>query len=463
MRATEGGLDQIQLVGLNHRVAPVEVREKLAFRPERLAAALEELRIREVDQGNRQGTASAFVLLSTCNRTEIYACSADREQTKAAILTYLADYAHLSPAALEQYCYMNSGEPAIYHLLRVAAGLDSLIIGENEILGQVGEAYEAALKAGTAGAHLSALFRTALETGKRVRSETAIGRARLSVASVVVRLAQETFGGLENRTALLIGAGKISGMTARLLCSSGLRCILVANRTFERAQMLAASLGGHGATQNSAVHFEKMPECLLEADIVISSTGAPHVVLHHEMIQKAMAARPQRPLLVIDLAVPRDADPSITEIEGVHLVDIDDLRVDWDMYRGIHPADSISADGTLANPAIIDPEVQSACQQAENIIQDELECFKVWVEERRNAAIICALQTRASAIVQAQVQKTIRKLGELSPEQQGAIETMGKTIARQLLREPILFLKEQPDEGLENDFEALVPKLFGLN
>ncbi len=451
---TSFALDSVQLVGVNHRVAPVEVREKLAFRPERLIAALEELRLREMDREGGGETTSSFVLLSTCNRTEVYTCSPDPEQTKARVLAYLAEHAHLSPKTLEQFCYVDCGEPAILHLLQVAAGLDSLIIGENEILGQVGEAYEAALKAGSAGSHLSAMFRTALQAGKRVRNETEIGRMGLSVASVVVRLAQETFGGLENRTALLIGAGKISALTARLLCSSGLRCILVANRTFERAQKLAASLSGHGATQNSAVHFEKMPECLIEADIVISSTGAPHIVLHPEMIQKAMAARPDRPLLVIDLAVPRDADPSITEIEGVRLVDIDDLRVDL--------ADCISTDRMSTGQEIVEPYIQLVCQQAENIIQDELQCFKVWVDERRNAALICALQNRASAIVGAQVKKTIRKMGELSPEQQDAVAAMGKAIASQLLHEPIICLKRAHEQEIESEIETLVPRLFGL-
>jgi glutamyl-tRNA reductase len=233
---------------------------------------------------------------------------------------------------------------------------------------------------------------------------------------LVVELAQEIIGPLDDHTALLIGAGKISSLTARALTQAGLHCILVANRTFEHARKLAASLAGQ------AVHFEELPAHLVEADIVICSTGAPHTVLHTGQVRRAMAARPHRALLVADLAVPRDADPEIAGIEGVRLVDIDDLD---DLVQTRHPLAAATR------------------QQAEEIVCQELECFKAWGEARRNAALICALQEQAKAIVDAQVGKTLRRLGDLTPEQCEAIEMMGKAIASQLLHEPIRKLKNR--------------------
>jgi glutamyl-tRNA reductase len=409
----------------------VEVREKLAFRPDALTSGLQEL-------SRASGLTAEFALLSTCNRTEVYACAASFSQIaelKESILTFLARKANLPPAALERYCYHFSSEDAVRHLLWVAAGLDSLVVGENEILGQVRDAYQSAQSAGTSGVVLSALFRSAIQSGKRVRAETEIGQMGLSVASVVVELAQELLGELNDRTALLIGAGKISAMTARALTQAGLRCILVANRTFERAQKLARSLGGQ------AVHFEQLPQSLEEADIVICSTGAPHIVLHASAVQRAMEARPHRRLLVADLALPRDADPDIASLAGVQLVELDDLAA---QVQARHPL------------------VAGSLQQAEEIIQQELECFQSWLEARQNAALICSLQKQASAIVQAQVRKTVRKLGNLSPEQQQAIERMGQAIASQLLHHPIQYLKAERSRLDPPEMEAALQDLFGL-
>ncbi len=396
MANNQNKLDSILLVGLNHHTTPVEVREKFAIHPELLQEALKDLQ-RTCSDHNAE-----FVLLSTCNRTEIYTYSSDLLQIRSRIFYYLADYAHLPLETLERSCSVHQGRLAAQHLLQVAAGLDSLVIGENEILGQVRSGFEAALSAGTAGTHLSALFRAALQTGKRVRNETEISCDRLSVASVVVELAHEILGSLNGRTTLLVGAGKISSLAARAMRESGLHCILIANRTYERAQMLAASLSGE------AVHFDKLPESLIRADVVITSTGAPHIVLHAAAVERAMSARPERPLLVADLAVPRNADPCIAEIPGVRLVDIDDLE---DLVLKRHPL-----------PIAVSRRVEA-------IISKELECFQGWIEARRHSDLICALNRHADAIVQAQLKKTLRKLSDLTPEQQESIEIMGSAIA----------------------------------
>lgn len=423
-------LNHLLAISLSYRSTPVELREKLAFPYDRLASTLQDMR------GSLASSDSELGLLSTCNRTEIYAFTQDPLSTREQLIGYLARHAGLERSQLEPECRFLSGRQAALHLLHVAAGLDSLVIGEQEILGQVKVAFRAAQEAGTCGAQLSALFRAAIQTGKRVRSETEIGRIGLSIAAIVVELAQQILDPLEQRTALLIGAGKISSMTARALTAAGLSCILVANRTFERAQKLAVSLAGR------AVHFEQLLDSLLEADIVICSTSAPHTVLHKDTVQQAMAHRPGRPMLIADLAVPRDVDPEVAHIPGVHLRDIDDLD---QLVQTHHPL------------------AASTRQRAETIAQDELDCFEVWLENRRNANIICALNRHASRIVESQVQKTTRKLGDLTPRQEQLIQKMGLAIASQILHKPFQYLKTPPQDQNDAELEKLIQKLFEIS
>jgi glutamyl-tRNA reductase len=434
-------MDELLVIGVNHKIAPVEVRERLAFGPERIPAALRQLvalieakctcdarAVRQV-----QGEA---VILSTCNRTEIYVCAADPACADAAVRHFLSGYGQLSLRTLNAVLYSYSGRQAAQHLMRVAAGLDSLVIGENEILGQVKDAYQLAHAAATTGPILSALFRYAVGAGKRVRNETDIGRAALSVATIVVEMAAETFGSLGDRTALLIGAGKMSTLTARALVQAGLRCVLVANRTYERAQKLAGSLGGR------AVRFDALPENLIQTDIVICSTGAPHIVLHLEDVRVALAARPGRPLLVVDLAVPRDADPAIGELPGVQLADIDDLE---SLVQAHHPL------------------AAAVRQAAEALVRDELDNFRAWYHARLSVPVIRALQARADGICQAELERTLRRLGDLTPQQQRAIEAMLHAIVGKLLHEPIVHLKDPPPGVSHAEYADLAQTLFGLN
>lgn len=441
------------LLGLNHTLAPVEVRERLAFGPERLPAALRELRGRlATDACACDDHPPEVAILSTCNRTEVYAWAAgDAEGT---VRRFLAARGGLDEQALGGYLYVRCGDEAAHHLLRVAAGLDSLVVGENEILGQVKVAYEAAHAAGATGPALSALFRFAAQAGKRVRSETEIGRLALSVGTIVVEMAQEAFGSLADRTALLIGAGKMSSIAGQALVRAGLRCVLVANRTFDRAERLAATLGGR------AVRFDALAENLAAADIVVCSTGAPHLVLHADDVRRALQLRPQPPasslqlpapgsqppassfqLLVADLAVPRDADPAIAAIPGVRLADIDDLEA---LVQANHPL------------------AVAVRQAAEGIVAEELAGFRAWQAARCCAPVIQALRARADAICQAEVARTLPRLGDLSPRQQEIVAAMARAIANKLLHDPIVNLKTHANGHPADDYVDWANRLFGL-
>ena len=445
-------LNDILVVGANHKIATVEVRERLAFSPEQTLTALRQIVAPPQETNYSNGSdevQSEAIILSTCNRTEVYVCAghsssntekglppANDSGAETMVRQFLSRYSQLPLEALGRTLYVYRGLEAAHHLLRVTTGLDSLVIGENEILGQVKDAYEIAHAAGTTGPMLSALFRYAVQAGKRVHTETDIGRAALSMATIVVELAEEMFGSLVDRTALLLGAGKMSSMTARALVKAGLHCILVANRTYERAQKLAKNLGGR------AVHFDALPQGLVEADIVICSTGAPHTVLHVADVQAATTARLERLLLVVDLAVPRDADPEIGQLPGVRLTDIDDLEA---LVRANHPL------------------MMAVRQAAEAIVAEELADFKAWGEARLSVPLIRALRTRADAICQAELRRTLPRLGDLTPQQQRAIEAMGQAIVNKLLHEPIVHLKNPPPGISRSDYADLAQSLFALN
>jgi len=416
------------LVGVNHKKAGLHIRERLVFHTEAVPAALSSL--------SETGILSELVLLSTCNRTEIYTSTNNCSEAETAIRGFLTCRAGLSPDELDEILYVLTGSEAARHLFLVTCGLDSLVPGENEIQGQVRDAFCQAQSVGKVGAVLSYMFRSAITVGKRVRTEAEIGDLGHSLASVVVQSAKELFGPLETKTALLIGAGKISSSTARALKVAGLKWILLANRTFEHAQKLAATLDGN------AVHFDQLDEHLKQADIVICSTGAPHIVLHQEAVVKALSARPNLPLLVIDLAVPRDVDPAVASLPGVCLVDIDGLQGMVEKYQ---------------------PLTAYARQKAENLIDVELERFEKWWLTRRQAPLIQALMEKADQIAARQTDRTIRRLGDLTPEQRSSVEAMGRAIVSQLLHDPISKLKDPPDEIELGEYMKYIEDLFGLS
>ncbi len=424
-------MDNLLLVGVNHKVAAVSLRERLAFNREGVLRALETL------QG-QVGSESEIAILSTCNRTEIIINDANPCRAEDIVREFLSKTAGLSMESLVDVLYVLQQKDAAEHLMQVAAGLDSLVVGENEIQGQVRTAHDIALTSGSSGSILNALFRAAVQTGKRVRTETEIGKTKLSVATLVVELAEERLGDLERHTALLIGAGKISKLTARELVKAGLRCVLVANRTFERARKLATDLGAERA---NAVHFDHLRENLDAADIVICSTGAPHIVLRQQFVAEAMQNRPDRPLLVVDLAIPRDADPAIGELASVELFAIDDLS---ELVQDRHPLTT------------------KALQGAEKILAEELAFFEIWCEARRAAPLIRSLRAKAETIVQSEIKRTLNRMGVVSPEQQAAIEHLGQSIINKILHEPITCLKSQSEIVQKDEIFELVEALFGL-
>lgn len=385
-------MTNLLLIGLNHTVAPLEVRERLAIPlehlPERLAA------LRSVD-----GVAEV-ALLSTCNRFEIYAVVADLMRGQSALLDALD--------VCDLHCYLHtvSGRAAARHLCRVAAGLDSLLLGEHEILGQVKDAHQVALNVGAAGPVLSQIFHHAIRAGKRARTETAIGAGLRSLGQVAMTLARQHLGDLTDRTVLIIGVGRIAKVAAEMLVAAGLRCVLVANRTYERAVALAAALGGQ------AVRFDALVERLAAADLVIVATGAPHLVLHAAELAQAMDARRGRPLIVVDMAVPRNVDPASREIVGVTLYDMDDLG-------GI-----VKTQHAVAALAVA---------AAEAIAEAEADAFMAWLQERRTVPLIQDLFAQAEAIRQAEVAGCLARLSGAPEAQAMAIEALGASLTRRLL------------------------------
>ncbi|MGA2544631.1 MAG: glutamyl-tRNA reductase [Verrucomicrobiota bacterium] len=306
------------VLGLSHRSSPVTVRERFAFSDAALPQALEKLR--------RDAAAAEAVILSTCNRVEIYAVMEPPEREAAALLRqFLVDY-HQGPEPLNDEIYCHTDARGLEHLFRVACGLDSMVLGETEILGQLKKAYDTALRHKHTGGRLNKIFQKAFNVAKQIRTETNIQRGSVSVGSVAVELAEKIFSSLRDHPVMIIGAGETGEKTARALLSRGAHSILVSNRSHERAAALARELGGR------AIHFEDWTAEFSRIDIVISSTAAPHYILHRAKLELLMKARKNRPLLVIDIAVPRDIDPEIKFLENVYLYNIDDLQEIADDY-----------------------------------------------------------------------------------------------------------------------------------
>jgi len=413
----------ILVVGTNHKFAPVEVREKVAFAEEKLPEAYNYFRAQGIDE---------IVLLSTCNRTEVYTATQGKLPERKVLKLWLSFFG-LPEDELEGRFYAYRDQETARHLFRVACGLDSMMLGETQILGQVKDAYEQAQRAGAAGTYLGELFRRAIKVGKRARSETAISKGAMSVGGAAVELAKHIFANLQTCTVLLIGAGKMGTDTAKSLVQAGAKQLLVCNRTLSRAQELALKLNGQ------VVAFEKLQENLPRADIVIASTGAQQFILTKQMVSEAVKQRRYRPLFLIDIAVPRNIDPKVGELDNVFLFDIDDLE---QVVREFLE------------------ERRKEVPKVEVLIEHELQNFTVWLGERKAKPIIVQLLQEAQKQTEQALNELFDELPELSEEQRRAIAAKMKALTMRLLSQPLNQIKQlaHTDGILEIARQLLVPE-----
>lgn len=394
---------------MSHRSAPVEVRERVAFPPCAGRGFLRRLK--------EEGTVSEAVLISTCNRTELYVVVED-EAARDGILDALAGDRGVDRGALERDTYWLTDAEAARHLYRVASSLDSMIVGEAQILGQVRESYRTATEERTAGPILNRLFHTSLRVGKKVRSETGIGDSSLSVPHVAVKLAGEVFGSLAGRRALVLGAGDMSELVIKHLKTRGVEDLRIANRTPERARLLAERVGGR------AVGFESLAEELPGVDVVVSSTGSGDWVVGHEMVAETLEAR-EEPLFFVDIAVPRDVDPEVQNLERAYVYDIDDLQsvVDHNAdYRGV---------AAVEGEAMIGPAVME---------------FMGWLSTLHVVPLIRELRGEAEVIRRHELSRAMKRM-DLSPEEAEAIERLSRSLVNKLLHGPIAELKALAEAG----------------
>jgi glutamyl-tRNA reductase len=415
---------QLALVGLSHKTAPVEVRERLAFNSDALREALASLVGRQ--------EVSEVIILSTCNRVEVVAESPDDRL----IREFLCEFHQIPSDSVSKHLYSFRNADVIRHVFRVASSLDSMMIGEPQILGQVKEAYRIAADAGTVGMHLSALMNRAFAVAKKIRTETGISQSAVSISFAAVELARKIFGELTGKTVMIIGASKMGELAAKHLKRNGVSSVLVTNRTFERAVELAQVFEG------AAVPFEHFADHMERADIVISSTGAPHFIIGKPLAEQIMHRRKYKPMFMIDIAVPRDIDPTVNEIDNAFLYDIDDLQ------------------------QVIDSNLKERMKEAsraEEIIATEVEAFCRKMQSREVVPTIVQLRESVDKVRREVIERNRRDLKELSPEQMAAVDRLTISLINRLLHNPIEELKKMAHEPDGADFTDVLRKLFNLN
>jgi len=401
---------QILLVGLSHKTAPLEVRESVSFLNDQLPVALSGLKER----------VGECVILSTCNRTEIYAITADPSKTAAKVHAYVTEFHGLSRDAVSPHFYDYTGADAVHHLFRVAGGLDSMIVGESQILGQVRDSLSSASEAQSVEVSTLGLFHSAIQTGRRVREETSVGRNPLSISYAGVKLAQRTLGKLESSRVLLIGAGEAGRLVASALRTSGVADVMVANRTLERAEELAEYLNGR------TIPFDEITDSLSQADIAISATDSPSFIVTQDMVSQAFSGNREAPLFLFDLAVPRDVDPAVSSMRDVNLFNIDDL--------------SAIAEENLE-------ERKRAAVEAEKVVAEEVAKFMTWWDTLDVLPTIRALRKQAEHIRQKEMSRAVSKLEGLSEDQMSAVDALTKSIVNRLLHDPTSALKRGVDKS----------------
>ncbi len=421
-------MDQIILIGLNHKSASVDVRECLAFTEEDTRAALAQLR--------GEGIIDEALLLSTCNRVELLMAAQESEAAISQGKRFLANFKQVSLADFEKALYLHRGDEAVRHLFRVAASLDSMVVGEPQILGQIKSAYRVATEEKASGVVLNRLMHRAFFVAKRIRSHTGIGDNAVSISYAAIELGRKIFGKLEGKKVLLLGAGEMAELAVEHLIRHRCDAIHVANRTFERAVKLADKYNG------TAIGFKEMTDYLSLVDIVISNTGAQEYVLRKSEIKAVMRSRRNRPIFFIDIAVPRNIDPRINALDNVYLYDIDDLK------------------------GVIDENIEDRNREAikaQRIIDEAVIHFRQWFGSLDAVPTIKALRSKIDRLTGLEVEKALRQMGHLSTQDQRAIERLVKSITNKILHDPTHYLKSNGCRGDRSTSLDVVRKLFGLD
>ena len=410
-------------LGLNHNTAPIEIREKLVFSPEDLNQSLQSL--------TNLSSIEEAAILSTCNRTEIY-CDTATLQTDE-LIDWLASHHHLDEGSIRDYLYSHTGHQSIKHMSRVACGLDSMVLGEPQILGQMKTAYQHASNAGTLGKYLGRLFQHTFQVAKKVRTDTAIGSSPVSVAFAGVKLAQQIFGNLQDQTALLIGAGETIELSAQHLKEQGIGRLIVANRTLEKAHAIASQGNGY------AIEIKDIPDHLSEADIIVSSTASPLPILGKGSVETAIAKRKHKPMFMMDLAVPHDIEKEVGSLSDIYLYCVDDLK-------------NIVDDGLQSR--------REAAEQAEDIIDIQVSHFQTWIRAQDASKTIHQLRTRSDKTREELLQKAINSLSNGQSAEQ-ALERLANDLTNKILHEPSSTLKQAASEG-NNELLSAAQQLFKL-
>jgi glutamyl-tRNA reductase len=415
------------VVGLNHKTAPLEVRERVAFSPTAMEKPLHGM--------VALPTITEGIIVSTCNRVELYATSRDAEAGTIQLSRFLADYHGIPLKELDPHLYRLQGEEALRHVFRVASSLDSMVIGEPQILGQIKAAYGYAAEFKTVGLILNRFLHKAFSAAKRVRTETNIAGNAVSVSFAAVELARKIFGNLNDKTVLLIGAGEMCELAARHFLNNGVSSVMVTNRTFERAKKLAEEFQGR------AILFDNFPDHLMQVDIVLTSTGATNFILSHKKVEEVIRRRKYKPMFFIDIAVPRDIDPRVNDIDNAYLYDVDDLQ------------------GVVQSNL---KERQKEARKAEGIIDQEIGQFHKWLSSLEVVPTVVSLRNKLEEIRRGELEKTFSNLKGLGMREQKAIEALTTAIVNKILHQPTTILKQTKNSASGNNYVDAVRVLFNL-
>jgi glutamyl-tRNA reductase len=415
----------ILVIGLNHKTAPIEVREKVAFDGPKLDEAIAALK--------NSAEVKENIILSTCNRVEIYAGVSGLDSGIESIKDFISNFHEVPRDLLDKSLYIHKGPEAVKHMYRVASSLDSMVVGEPQILGQLKDAYDSALKNKSTGVFLNKLMRKSVSVAKRIRTETKIAESAVSISFAAIELAKKIFDDLSTKSFMLIGAGEMAELAARHLINNGVKDVYITNRTIARAEELAPEFNG------KVIPFENFIQELQYTDIVICSTGAPHYILMKDHVHKTMKERKQKPMFIIDISVPRNIDPEINDLDNVYLYDVDNLQ------------------------GIIDTNIQERAmeaEKAEKIVDEEIGSFLKWNDSLAATPTIVALRSMAEEIRKTELEKTLQKLGPVEEKTIKSIEQLSTAIVNKLIHPPTAALKSEEDE--REQMLDIVQKLFKL-